>query len=111
MKRRDFLRMGGPSLVALMSSARLNVATANEAPATTRTQFPKLVLICRYSPQKLAFAASAGYEGVVVSVGGSFDPDKLNDSQIDKILETARQARVPSPNLPNNDAQKIRQFG
>jgi sugar phosphate isomerase/epimerase len=95
MKRRDFLRMGGPSLVALMSSARLNVATPTEAPATTRTQFPKLVLICRYSPQKLAFAASAGYEGVVVSVGGSFDPDKLNDSQIDKILETARQARVP----------------
>lgn len=58
------------------------------------TSYPKLAIIAHYSPQKLAFAASAGYEGVVIPLDEFFDPDKLTDSQIDRVLATARDSGV-----------------
>jgi len=58
------------------------------------TRYPKLAIKTRYSPQRLAFAASAGYDGVIVDVNDAFDPDKLSDSQIDQVLAGARDAGV-----------------
>jgi sugar phosphate isomerase/epimerase len=57
------------------------------------TPYPKLSIITPYSPQKLAFAAQAGYEGVVVTPGPEFNPS-LSDSAIDQILATARNAGI-----------------
>ena len=64
----------------------------SEVPADTA--YPKLSIITHYSPQKFAFAASAGYEGVVVPLDEFFDPDKLTDSEIARILAAARDAGV-----------------
>ncbi|MGC1296358.1 MAG: hypothetical protein WA869_15095 [Alloacidobacterium sp.] len=59
----------------------------------TNTFYPKLSIITLYSPQKLAFAAQAGYEGVVVTPGPDFHPG-LSDSAIDHILATARDVGI-----------------
>jgi len=32
-------------------------------------------MITRYSPQRLAFAAAAGYQGVVIPLDDFFDPE------------------------------------
>ena len=56
------------------------------------SKYPKLAIKTRYSPQRLAFAAAAGYEGVIVDVDDAFDPDKLSDTEIDRVLATARDA-------------------
>jgi sugar phosphate isomerase/epimerase len=76
------------------------------------TSYPKLSIITPYSPQKLAFAGQAGYEGVVITPGPDFNP-KLSDSAIDQILATARNAgiRIVSieyfgPNHTDPDAGK-----
>jgi sugar phosphate isomerase/epimerase len=58
------------------------------------TEYPKLSIITPYTPEKLRFAASAGYEGVVVPLTETFGPDHLSDSQIDQVLATARDAGV-----------------
>jgi sugar phosphate isomerase/epimerase len=72
-----------------------NSAAASVAPALPQdTKYPKLAIKTRYSPQRLAFAASAGYEGVIVDVNDAFDPDKLSDIQIDQVLAAARDAGV-----------------
>ena len=95
--RRDFFKIGGAAAVSAGTSAKLNT-TSGEASAATSvpaaTQFPKLALITDYSPQKLQFAASTGYEGVVLPVEGAFDPDKLSDTQIDQVRSAAQQAGV-----------------
>jgi sugar phosphate isomerase/epimerase len=57
------------------------------------SKYPKLAMITPYSPQKLAFAAAAGYEGVVVPLDDFFDPDKLSDAQVDSIMSTSRTTR------------------
>ena len=112
--RRDFLR--GASAAALGSSSlaaggrtyasgshgeggRTEAEEANSsAGLAPDTPYPKLAIITPYSRQKLAFATATGYEGVVVPLGGAFDPDKLSDSQIDEILATSREtgARIIS---------------
>ena len=46
-----------------------------------------------FSPAKLAFAAQAGYEGVVVVPSRDFNPD-LSDSAIDQVLATARNSGI-----------------
>ncbi len=98
IKRRDFLKAAGTSAAALTSARGLE-AGAGPLPGDSSstppdTQFPKLAMVVRYSPPKLAFAASAGYEGVVLPLDDFFDPDKLSDRQIDQILDSARQAGV-----------------
>ncbi len=106
--RREFLKIGSASAAAVGAAGGL----ASEAtPASERTaspaapqgfaedtKFPKLGMITPYSPQKLAFATAAGYEGVVVPLDEHFDPDKLSDAQIDQVLATSRQtgARIIS---------------
>ncbi len=106
--RRDFLKIGGASAAALgaSSTSRAENASSAEAaghpadpvPFPPETKFPKLAIITPYSPQKLAFAAATGYEGVVVPLDDSFDPDKLSDSQIDRVLSVSRDtgARIIS---------------
>jgi sugar phosphate isomerase/epimerase len=64
------------------------------ASAPVVTRYPKLAIKTRYSPQRLAFAASAGYEGVILDVNDAFDPDHLSDAQIDQVLATARESGV-----------------
>jgi sugar phosphate isomerase/epimerase len=105
--RRDFLKMGSASVAALGIPAAANAATgagnppAPEGQAMTAspmsvppdTPYPKLSIITPYSPQKLAFAAQAGYEGVVVTPGPDFHPG-LSDSAIDQILATARNVGI-----------------
>ena len=95
IQRRDFLKAAGVSAASmgrpLVSNAEQSSASAS-VPADTK--YPKLAIKTRYSPQRLAFAASAGYEGVIVDVNEYFDPDKLTDTQIDQVLATARDAGV-----------------
>lgn len=104
--RRDFLKISGASAAAIGASgtsgpegaARAEAAGDSAVPFPAETKFPKLAIITPYSPQKLAFAAATGYEGVVVPLDDFFDPDKLTDSQIDKILSVSREtgARIIS---------------
>jgi len=98
VERRDFLKAAGMSAAALEAQAVLGAdseaagaAAPPEVPGPT--QYPKLCIITPYSPEKLRFAGSAGYEGVVVTPGSAFNSD-LSDSQIDQILATAREAGV-----------------
>ena len=95
IQRRDFLKAAGVSAASmgkpLVSTAEQSSASAS-VPAGTK--YPKLAIKTRYSPQRLAFAASAGYEGVIVDVNEYFDPDKLTDSQTDQVLAAARDAGV-----------------
>jgi len=95
IQRRDFLKAAGVSAASLgeplVSTAEQSSASAS-VPADTK--YPKLAIKTRYSPQRLAFAASAGYEGVIVDVNEYFDPDKLTDSQTDQVLAAARDAGV-----------------
>jgi len=116
--RRDFLKVGGTSTAALgvAATAALPIEAA-QAPAAQAgtppdTPYPKLSIITPYSPQKLAFAAQAGYEGVVVTPGPDFNPN-LSDSAIDQILATARNAGIRivsieyfAPNHTDPDAGK-----
>ena len=116
--RRDFLKVGGTSAAALgLAKGEAAMAQAAQTPAgqtamPADTPYPKLSIITPYSPEKLAFAAQAGYEGVVVTPGPDFNPD-LSDSAIDQILATARNAgiRIVSieyfrPNHTDPDAGK-----
>jgi len=95
IQRRDFLKAAGVSAASmgkpLVSNAEQSSASAS-VPADTK--YPKLAIKTRYSPERLAFAASAGYEGVIVDVNEYFDPDKLTDSQTDQVLAAARDAGV-----------------
>jgi sugar phosphate isomerase/epimerase len=97
--RRDFLKAGGTSAAALgVAGAAAVPLQAAQAPAgqvamPPDTPYPKLSIITPYSPQKLAFAAQAGYEGVVVTPSEDFNPN-LSDSAIDQILATARNAGI-----------------
>jgi sugar phosphate isomerase/epimerase len=100
--RRDFLKFGGSSAAALgvtgaapaMAAQAAAGAQASTPPGPVAdTPYPKLSIITPYSPQKLAFAAQAGYEGVVVTPGPEFNPT-LSDSAIDQILATARNAGI-----------------
>ena len=99
--RRDFLKVAGASAAAGralgIGPARAGSAPAGKTasdPDDTGEKYPKLSMITPYSPAKLAFAAQAGYEGVVIPLDDFFDPDKLSDAQIDKILATARESRI-----------------
>jgi len=116
--RRDFLKVGGTSAAALgiagakAATAQTAQEHAGQAAMPTDTPYPKLSIITPYSPEKLAFAAQAGYEGVVVTLGPGFNPD-LSDSAIDQILAAARNAgiRIVSieyfgPNHTDPDAGK-----
>ncbi len=97
VRRRSFLKAAGASAAALSVPGSLaggDSTPHTPAPVPPDTKYPKLAIITRYSPPKLAFAASAGYEGVVIASDDFFDPDKLADSQIDQILGTARDAGV-----------------
>ena len=114
LPRRDFLRGASATLgaggLAVAGSASLAAgirgrdaaAGAEEAHSPTGlapdSPYPKLAIITPYARQKLAFATSVGYEGVVVPLDNFFDPDKLSDSQIDGILATSREtgARIIS---------------
>jgi len=115
--RRDFLKAGGTSaaVLGMAGAAAVPVEAAQASAALSAppdTPYPKLSIITPYSPQKLAFAAQAGYEGVVVTPGPDFNPS-LSDSAIDQILATARNAgiRIVSieyfqPNHQDPDAAK-----
>ena len=95
IERRQFLKAAGASAAAMSTPKILEAGQASvpgSAPVVTR--YPKLAIKTRYSPQRLAFAASAGYEGVILDVNDAFDPDHLSDAQIDQVLATARDAEV-----------------
>src|SRR5271170_7737640 len=95
--RRDFLKVGGTSAAALgIAGAKAATAqTAQEHAGQTAmradTPYPKLSIIPPYAPEKLAFAAQAGYEGLVLTPSADFNPD-LSDSSNDEILAMARNA-------------------
>lgn len=88
--RRDFFKAGSASALV----APLARPAADPAPHQGEKKLPLLGMITNYSPQKLAFAASAHYQGVVVPLDRFFDPDKLSAAQIGAILATARRAGV-----------------
>ena len=94
--RRYFLKAGGVSALGTQMALAGGPALAQESatsPMPHEKRFPQLAMITEYSPQKLAFAASTEYQGVVIKVDHSFNP-RLSDSQIDQILAAARQANV-----------------
>jgi sugar phosphate isomerase/epimerase len=91
--RRDFFKVGGAS--ALGASVPFAAGAYPAAPPQTmmsaqEKKFPQLAIITDYSPQKLAFAASAHYQGAVVKEGRNFNPG-ISDSQVDEILSASRQ--------------------
>ena len=95
IERRQFLKAAGASAAAMSTPNILEAGqTSVSASAPAVTRYPKLAIKTRYSPQRLAFAASAGYEGVILDVNDAFDPDHLSDAQIDQVLATAREAGV-----------------
>ncbi len=95
IQRREFLKAAGVSAAAMGTPNVLSAASSGPAASVpVDTKFPKLAIKTKYSPERLAFAASAGYDGVIVDINSSFDPDKLSDSQIDQALATAREAGV-----------------
>ena len=78
--RRDFLKAGGVSALGTQMAFAGSPALAQEsAPSTSPHEkgFPQLAIITHYSPQKLAFAASAEYQGVVITVDRFFNPDTV----------------------------------
>src|SRR5258706_16260371 len=94
LERRNFLKLGG-----ITASAGTLLFNAQDRADSSRkvsppTKFPKLAIITEYSLQKLQFAASAGYEGVVLKVEDSFDPDKLSDRQVEQVTTDVSQAGV-----------------
>jgi sugar phosphate isomerase/epimerase len=94
--RRYFLKAGGVSALGTQMALAGSPSLAQESPSSTLPHekgFPQLAIITRYSPQKLAFAGSLEYQGVVITVDGFFNP-KLSDSQIDQILTAAREANI-----------------
>lgn len=102
LDRRGFLKAGGASALGApilgatgVEAALSSQAAQNAAPQTASTdkQFPQLAMIVPYSPQNLAFAASANYQGVVVPVGDDFNPN-VGDAAIDKIIQTAKDANI-----------------
>lgn len=103
LPRRNFLKSAS-ALTAMATGSLLgaNAAlvrgfSASPSPAndSADTKYPKLSMIVPYSPQTLRFAASAGYEGVVIPINGNTsDLDNLTDSQIDKISATAREVGI-----------------
>ena len=118
LRRRDFLKVSGASAATLGASgavrleqpvgiktgraggaAAITAAAAAKSPEIALdSQYPKLAMITPYSPQKLAFATAAGYEGVVIPLDDFFDPDRLTDTQIDSIRSTSHStgARIIS---------------
>ena len=116
--RRNFLKAGGVSALGTQMALAGSPALAQEsAPSTPPHEkgFPQLAIITQYSPQKLAFAASTEYQGVVITVDRFFNPT-LSDSQIDQILATAREANLRiisiecmSPNHIASDPAKRRE--
>ncbi|HTJ29054.1 MAG TPA: sugar phosphate isomerase/epimerase family protein [Acidobacteriaceae bacterium] len=100
-----------------MAGAKDAIAQTAQEPARREalpadTPYPKLSIITPYSPEKFAFAAQAGYEGVVVTAGRDFNPN-LSDSAIDQILAAARNAGIRiisfeyfSPNHTDPNAAK-----
>ncbi|MGA2987950.1 MAG: sugar phosphate isomerase/epimerase [Terriglobia bacterium] len=94
--RRFFLKAGGASaLGSQLAFAGSPALAQGPAPSTPLNEkgFPQLAIITEYSPQKLAFAASTDYQGVVIKVDRSFNPT-LSDTQIEQIITTAREAKV-----------------
>jgi sugar phosphate isomerase/epimerase len=94
--RRNFLKVGGVSALGTQMALAGGTAMAQEAapsPPPHEKGFPQLAIITQYSPEKLAFAGSTDYQGVVI-VGDHFFSPKLSDSQIDQILATAREAGI-----------------
>jgi sugar phosphate isomerase/epimerase len=118
LDRRDFLKAG--SISALGTQVALaggNALAQDSAPSYPHTEkgFPQLAILTEYSPQKLAFAGSTGYQGVVIRVDRLFSPS-LSDSEIDQVLAAARQAKVRiisiecmDPNHIARDAAKRRE--
>ncbi len=92
--RREFIKAAGATVAALGASGGLDAkeqaSPRDPVPLAPPTKYPKLALIMHYSPQKLAFATQAGYEGVVIKVGKGFNP-YVSDSQIDRILAASRE--------------------
>ena len=102
LQRRSFLNSTALSAMATGSLSGANAAIAggfiaspNPANDSSDTKYPKLSMIVPYSPQTLRFAASVGYEGIVIPVNGNTSElDNLTDSQIDKISATAREVGI-----------------
>jgi sugar phosphate isomerase/epimerase len=86
-RRRHFL--GAGLAVGALGSASKRVNAAGPG-----TAIPKLAMITEYSEPKVRFAGTAGYEGIVIPVNASLDPDRLSDSQVDRVAAVAREAGV-----------------
>jgi len=118
LDRRDFLKAGSISALGTQMALAGGTALAQDAaPSQPHTEkgFPQLAILTEYSPQKLAFAGSTGYQGVAIRVDRSFNPS-LSDSEIDQVLAAARQANVRvislecmDPNHISRDAAKRRE--
>jgi len=108
LPRRSFLKSAGAiGAMAAGSLPGANAAIAggfstsqNPANDPADTKYPKLSMIVPYSPQTLRFAASVGYEGIVIPINGNTsDLDNLTNSQIDKIAATARDVGIKTISL------------
>jgi sugar phosphate isomerase/epimerase len=89
--------LGRRQFFQLATAAASVAASATEgaaAPTVASDPLPKLTMITRYSPQRVRFAASAGYESVELVRDDVFTPEKLNDTQIEAVLANVRNAGI-----------------
>ncbi len=102
--RRDFLKLSSISALAApwaaahAGSVPNASAMAHAVPdAVPPTPFPRLaMIIVHFTPQKVAFAAETGYQGVLVHIDNQhFNPDTITDRQIAQMQRAAREAACP----------------
>src|SRR5947199_10622196 len=90
--RRDFLKAAGVTAAAGaakgLKAGEGRVANPGADSDPSGEKYPKLSIITPYSPAKLAFAASAGYVGVVIPIDDVFATYKLSDYIFELFLTT-----------------------
>ncbi len=101
--RRDFLKFSGAGALAVpfaAASASAGPVSAGVSPAPAgvpAVPHPRLaMIIVHFTPQKLAFAAENGYQGVLVHIDNRhFNPDTITDRQIAQMRRAARESGCP----------------
>ncbi len=102
LPRRDFLRTAsaaGAAGLGMISEPAAGQSTQPGAEdevasaAEVAPRFPQLAIRSWYSPQRLAFAREAGYQGIVAPLNQGLRPD-LNEGQIQAIKDHSTRLGV-----------------
>lgn len=108
--RRDFLKAGGASAIGtqMVFAGGPGAVPQPESSEPQGKKFPQLAILTSYSPQKLAFAAATDYQGVALRVDQDLNPS-MSDSQIDQVLQVAKNSKIRIISLECMDPNHIAQ--